>query len=109
MTTEDSSERPAGAGTDAPPAELAAFFTGGRLTAVPRKPARRLQVLLHLTETLFAPERRYSEPEVNEALRGVHEDYSALRRYLVEARLLVRTRDGSSYRRGEPAGSAGAA
>ncbi len=80
-------------------AGVAAFFTQGRLTAIPRKTARREQLLVHLAETLFTPERVYSEREVNETLLTVHEDCSALRRYLVEAGLLSRTRDGGSYQR----------
>ncbi|MEU4733179.1 MULTISPECIES: DUF2087 domain-containing protein [unclassified Streptomyces] len=75
------------------------LFSGGRLIAVPRKAARREQLLVHLAETLFAVDREYTEPEVNDALRTVHEDCSALRRYLITAGLLTRTRDGSSYRR----------
>lgn len=77
----------------------ALFNAEGRLVAIPRKPARREQLLGHLAGTLFETGREYSEPEVNEALLTVHEDYPALRRYLVIAGLLERTRDGSSYRR----------
>ncbi|MGW7363273.1 DUF2087 domain-containing protein [Streptomyces sp. NPDC054841] len=78
---------------------VSALFSHGRLTAIPRKPARREQLLVHLAQTLFRPDREYTEPEVNEALLTVHEDSAALRRYLVVAGLLARTRDGSSYRR----------
>jgi hypothetical protein len=77
----------------------ALFDARGRLIAIPRKAARRQQLLVHLAHTLFEPGRSYSEREVNDALRTVHEDYPALRRYLIEARLLARTRDGGSYHR----------
>jgi hypothetical protein len=79
--------------------DVAALFSRGRLTAIPRKTARREQLLRHLAKTLFKPGRAYSEHEVNEALRTVHDDCSSLRRYLVEAGLLIRPADGSSYRR----------
>ncbi|WP_405982934.1 DUF2087 domain-containing protein [Streptomyces sp. NBC_00158] len=69
------------------------------MIAIPRKVARREQLLEHLSQTLFAADREYSEPEVNDALRTVHEDCSALRRYLITSGRLTRTRDGSSYRR----------
>jgi len=85
--------------TNETPATLAAFFTEGRLTSIPRKPARRTALLDHLARSLFEPDRSYSEREVNEALLTVHADTSMLRRYLIEAQLLTRTRDGSSYRR----------
>ncbi|MFK4599709.1 DUF2087 domain-containing protein [Streptomyces pristinaespiralis] len=77
-----------------------ALFSHGRLTAIPRRPARREQLLAHLAETLFEQGRDYTEREVNEALRTVHDDCAALRRYLVVAGLLTRTKDGGSYRRG---------
>lgn len=75
------------------------FTAGGRLAAIPRKAVRREQLLVHLAETLFAADRAYTEPEVNELLLTVHEDCAALRRYLVIAGHLTRTRDGSGYRR----------
>ncbi|MEU2246723.1 DUF2087 domain-containing protein [Streptomyces sp. NPDC019224] len=76
-----------------------ALFSHGRLTAIPRKAARREQLLVHLAETLFAPDRTYTEREVNEALRTVHDDCAALRRYMVIGGMLGRTKDGVSYRR----------
>ncbi|WP_406420307.1 DUF2087 domain-containing protein [Streptomyces sp. NBC_00873] len=79
--------------------KIAALFSHGRLTTIPRKPARREQLLVHLAQTLFEPDRTYSEREVNEALLTVHDDYPALRRFLVVAGLLTRPKDGSSYRR----------
>ncbi|WHM40273.1 DUF2087 domain-containing protein [Streptomyces sp. BPTC-684] len=75
------------------------LFSHGRLTAIPRKATRREQLLVHLKETLFEPGRQYTEREVNEALLTVHDDFPALRRYLITAGLLTRTRDGASYQR----------
>ncbi|MEU8777198.1 DUF2087 domain-containing protein [Streptomyces sp. NPDC048606] len=75
------------------------LFSNGRLIAIPRKEARREQLLAHLCETLFEEGVEYTEPEVNDALRTVHEDCSALRRYLITSGRLTRTRDGRSYRR----------
>ncbi|AXK33136.1 DUF2087 domain-containing protein [Streptomyces armeniacus] len=82
---------------------VSALFSHGRLTAIPRRVARREQLLAHLAETLFEPRREYSEQQVNEALLTVHEDCSALRRYLVTGGFMTRTRDGSSYRRADAA------
>ncbi|MFE7100596.1 DUF2087 domain-containing protein [Streptomyces erythrochromogenes] len=79
--------------------DVSDLFSDGRLIAIPRRAARREQLLVHLAETLFPAEHTYTEPQVNEALRTVHEDCSALRRYLVTSGLLTRTRDGRSYRR----------
>ncbi|MGP3970635.1 DUF2087 domain-containing protein [Streptomyces sp. 6N223] len=79
--------------------DVSALFAGGRLVAIPRKRARREQLLAHLARTLFDPDIAYTEQEVNEALLTVHDDCAALRRYLVEERLLARTKDGSVYYR----------
>ncbi|MET8622206.1 DUF2087 domain-containing protein [Kitasatospora sp. NPDC004669] len=79
---------------------VSALFTpDGRLTAIPRRAARRERLLAHLAETLFEPGRSYTEAEVNNALHTVHDDAPALRRDLVEAGRLARPRDGSSYQR----------
>ncbi|MFJ3585965.1 DUF2087 domain-containing protein [Streptomyces sp. NPDC090127] len=85
--------------TAARPSVADLFSADGRLKAIPRRAARRAQLLAHLAATLFEPSRSYSEREVNEALRGVHEDFPALRRYLVTGGELSRTKDGSAYRR----------
>ncbi|MEU9703466.1 DUF2087 domain-containing protein [Streptomyces sp. NPDC047981] len=79
------------------------FSAEGRLKAIPRRAPRRAQLLAHLAETLFEPSRSYSEREVNEALLTVHEDFPALRRYLVTGGELSRTRDGAAYRRARTA------
>lgn len=85
------------------------FAADGRLKAIPRRPARREALLAHLAETLFEAGRTYREAEVNEALTSVHEDFPALRRYLVVGGFLARTKDGAAYRRQQgPTGTGGA-
>ncbi|MFH8611255.1 DUF2087 domain-containing protein [Streptomyces sp. NPDC018029] len=81
------------------PRRLTGFFAHGRLTAIPVRPVVRHELLVHLTDTLFDTGRVYSEREVNDAFRTVHDDTAALRRYCVTDGLLVRDQDGSSYRR----------
>ncbi|AUY50909.1 DUF2087 domain-containing protein [Streptomyces sp. CB01881] len=86
--------------TDATAPGVSALFSAdGRLPAIPRRAARRQQLLTHLTGTLFEPDRAYTEREVNDVLRTVHDDYPALRRFLVEGGHLARPEDGSTYRR----------
>jgi len=65
------------------------LFTGGRLARVPAKRKTRAAALLEVL-TRFEPGRDYSEPEVNEVLLGVHEDFAYLRRELVNYRYLER-------------------
>ncbi|MGW0117658.1 DUF2087 domain-containing protein [Streptomyces sp. NPDC003327] len=85
------------------------FSADGRLKAVPRRPARREALLAHLAATLFEADRTYREPEVNEALSTVHDDFPALRRYLVVGGFLTRTKDGAAYRRQQQPGVPGGA
>jgi hypothetical protein len=92
--------RPAPAATASEESDetAAQLFKDGRLTAMPVRPARRQAVLEYLTRRVFESGVNYGEPEVNIALRQYWDDPSALRRYLVDARLLTRSPDGSAYR-----------
>jgi DNA-binding transcriptional ArsR family regulator len=76
---------------------LRAFFQDGRLTTIPAQEAKRLVALRYLRERCFPEDRVYPEKEVNQRLALVHPDVAALRRYLVDARLM--TRSGGEYRR----------
>ncbi|MET7281074.1 DUF2087 domain-containing protein [Kribbella sp. NPDC005582] len=77
-------------------AVLKAFIRDGRLTHFPTYPEKLRIVLEYLAKT-FEPDRDYPETEVNTLLNQWHPDHAALRRELIEARLLVRT--NSIYRR----------
>jgi hypothetical protein len=68
---------------------LRAFTVDGRITSMPAKWSRKL-VLLDVVAQSFDPGRAYTEAEVNEVLLGWHDDYAALRRYLVDADYLGR-------------------
>ena len=65
------------------------LFSNGRLAQVPAKRKTRAAALLEVLSR-FEPGRDYSEPEVNEVLLGVHEDFAYLRRELVNYRYLER-------------------
>jgi hypothetical protein len=78
------------------PPDIARWFAGGRLTAIPAKRGKRLPVLHWLVQE-FEPGVYYSEADVNEVLRAFHPDVAALRRYLVEEELMSRTPGGFSY------------
>jgi hypothetical protein len=66
------------------------LFAEGRLAQVPAKRKTRAGALLEVL-TRFEPGRIYSEPEVNEVLLGVHEDFAYLRRELVNYHYLERS------------------
>jgi hypothetical protein len=68
---------------------LRRYLDGDRLASMPRA-GRKRQIVLEYIVTIFEPGRRYAEAEVDAALRAIHDDVPALRRYLVEAGLLDR-------------------
>lgn len=85
---------------------LERFFEGSRLREIPMNRAKRHIVLERLAQE-FEPGLRYPEQEVNRRLQVFHEDYAALRRYMVDDGLLTRA-EGVYWRSGgryEPIGS----
>ncbi|GAA4961583.1 hypothetical protein HD597_001932 [Nonomuraea thailandensis] len=73
---------------------LRTFLVDGRLTTMAMKRDKRLVVLRYIAR-VFEPGVRYPEKDVNVALRAFHDDYAALRRYLVDEELL--SREGNVY------------
>ena len=74
---------------------LRAFFDGARLKQIPAQRKKRVVILRHLL-TQFAPDREYSEREINDALKVANEDFASLRRELVDYGFM--TRDKGIYR-----------
>ena len=67
-----------------------------RLTQLPTKD-KKLLVIMRWLVTKFEPGTRYTEKEVNMILTQFHEDFAALRRYLVDYGFMRRERGGSHY------------
>lgn len=61
----------------------------GALKSIPTQEKKLLPVLRHLAQS-FQPGTRYPEKEVNAILKRFHPDTPALRRYLVDHKLLAR-------------------
>jgi hypothetical protein len=68
---------------------LRAFLREGRLASIPSVRSKRLVVLDHVAK-VFEIGVRYHEREVDTLLRAFHDDYAALRRYLVDEGFLAR-------------------
>jgi hypothetical protein len=79
---------------------LRTFLVDGRLQSIPAKRDKRLAVLKYVSR-VFEPGVRYPEKDVNVALRAFHDDYAALRRYLIDETLLSRE-DNVYWRSGGP-------
>lgn len=75
------------------------FFRDGRLASIPAKQSKRAVILEYVAKTYFENDRTYTEMEVNSILRGFYEDHCTLRRDLVDAGLLKRLNDGSTYQK----------
>ena len=68
---------------------LSRFFSGTALTSIPSSRGKRRIVLERLAME-FEVGLRYGEREVNLVLEAFHEDYTSLRRYLVDEGFLSR-------------------
>ncbi len=79
---------------------IRAFVRDGRLISIPAKPKKRDLLLPYILDLAFPDDRAYEEKEVNQRLALLHQDVAALRRYLVDGRLM--SRDKGIYRRVEP-------
>src|SRR5215471_11565134 len=79
-------------------AVLKNFMRDGRIVSMPAKRSRRVVLLNHVAQ-MFEVGVRYSEGEVNRKLRNVHDDYAALRRYLIDEGFMSRDR-GEYWRSG---------
>jgi hypothetical protein len=79
-------------------AVLRAFVRDGRLVTIPAARGKRQVVLEHIA-ACFEPGVKYPERAVDAVLRAWHEDYAALRRYLVDEDLMARA-DGVYWRAG---------
>jgi len=83
---------------------LKRMLANGPLTAIPKRPGDQ-RVLLSLAAAQFEAQKTYREREVNDILQAWLEtfcdpdgiDRVTLRRMLVDARLLSRTKSGSTY------------
>ena len=71
---------------------LGRFFQGSRLREIPSSKRR---IVLERIVQEFEPGVRYDERDVNLTLQLFHDDYAALRRYLVDTGLM--TRAGGVY------------
>jgi hypothetical protein len=79
---------------------LRAFVRGGRLTSIPARERKKRVILRWLVDQVLPDDAPVDERELNMRIALLNPDASALRRYLVDARLAAR--EGMVYRRGVP-------
>lgn len=68
----------------------------GRLKNWPSKEKSKLVVLKEIIKR-FHPGRTYTEKQVNEIIKTIHDDFATIRRYLIAYGFMDRKNDGSAY------------
>jgi hypothetical protein len=71
-------------------------LSDGRLKEIPMQEKKLLAILKHVVQ-VFEPGVRYSEKQVNDALKRFHPDSATLRRALVDRRMIEREQNGTAY------------
>lgn len=74
------------------------YFKENKLVVIPKKEKNKIELFSYLA-SFFEENKEYSEKEINEILLEVHNDYSILRRYLVDYDFLSRDKYGKVYTR----------
>ena len=65
------------------------FRSDGTLISIPTKSKKKIAVL-NIISAKLAPNLTYSETQINEIILNFHEDTAAIRRYMIEYRILDR-------------------
>ena len=73
------------------------FLRGGRIAQYPSRPAERAELLRWVASRALRRGEVVPEREMNERLAAFSDDTAVLRRYLVDAGLVERRRDGTEY------------
>ena len=74
------------------------YFKKERLLVIPKKKKNKQELFKYLI-TKFEENKEYTETEINEVILEFYEDYSIIRRYLVDYKLLERDDYGKVYKR----------
>ncbi|RII89433.1 DUF2087 domain-containing protein [Clavibacter michiganensis] len=86
-----------------PPAQgVERFLRDGRIVQWPASPADLDALLRHVVAQVLEPDEVLDEKALTERLLRLTDDHALLRRHLVDAGLVLRTRSGSEYARADP-------
>ncbi|MBF4624778.1 DUF2087 domain-containing protein [Clavibacter sp. VKM Ac-2872] len=83
-----------------PPAQgVERFLRDGRIAQWPASPTDLDELLRHVVAQVLDPDEVLDEKALTERLLRLTDDHALLRRHLVDAGLVLRTRSGSEYAR----------
>jgi len=72
------------------------YIVKDKIIKIPRAEKKKIIILQYLLQK-FQHNRKYTETEVNEIIKSMHEDYASLRRYLIQYGFMAREDNGSAY------------
>jgi hypothetical protein len=72
------------------------YIKNDKISNIPRAEKKKIIILQYLIQK-FQRNKRYTEKEVNEIIKSMHEDFATLRRYLIEYGFMERENNGSIY------------
>ena len=74
------------------------YFKNNKLMTIPKKEKNKIPVLQLVLQMLKEKSLEFTEKELNEAIKEIYPDYSLIRRYLVDYKLLERDNYGRMYK-----------
>ena len=72
------------------------YIKNDKIVNIPRSEKKKIIILQYLLQK-FQHNKKYTEAEVNEIIKQMHEDYASLRRYLIQYGFMARENNGSIY------------
>lgn len=77
--------------------DIKSYFKGNILKVIPSKRNKKYSIFYYIANTYFKENIFYSEHEVNEILKKIYPDFALVRRYLIDFKLINRSKDCKRY------------
>jgi transcriptional regulator len=73
------------------------WIKNNKIQKIPKKEKDKIELFNYIANLTFEKNVQYTEKEINEKLKNFYIDYAILRRYMVDYKILSRTRDCKIY------------
>ncbi len=73
------------------------WIKNNKIQKIPKKEKDKIELFNYIANLNFEKNVQYTEKEINEKLKNFYIDYALLRRYMVDYKILSRTRDCKTY------------
>ena len=73
------------------------WIKNNKIQKIPKKEKNKIELFNYIADLTFEKNVQYTEKEINEKLKNFYIDYALLRRYMVDYKILSRTRDCKAY------------